>query len=116
MSLINTVPRSRAGVLPFLVLTFTGAWVAMLPLWFSGFRRTSAAQGASPLAMTCLVAMMLVPALAAIALTARAHGLRGTARVLGLSRAQPWHKELGFAFAAIALPLALTGAGLVLAT
>ncbi|RZS44765.1 membrane protease YdiL (CAAX protease family) [Herbihabitans rhizosphaerae] len=106
----------RNEVLAFLAISFTGAWLAVLPLWLNGFRRTSTDQGASPLAAVCLMAMMLVPALAAIALTVRHQGVRGTARVLGLSRALPWRREVTFTMVAVAVPLTLTAGGLALST
>jgi uncharacterized protein len=79
-----TISRSTRELLVFLVASFAGAWVMAAPLWITGFRRSSAAEGASPLAMLCLFGMMLVPALVALVLTVRRHGWRSVPRLLSL--------------------------------
>ncbi|MGX4733519.1 CPBP family intramembrane glutamic endopeptidase [Kitasatospora griseola] len=108
-------PNPPSGLLPFLSISFVGAWLAMVPLWLDGLRRTSAAQGTPPVAALCMVLMMLVPALTAFGLTARRHGLRGAARILGLARATPWRHELRSVAVALTIPLGLTAAGLAVA-
>ncbi|MFJ1792978.1 CPBP family intramembrane glutamic endopeptidase [Kitasatospora griseola] len=106
----------RSGLLPFLAISFVGAWITMVPLWLDGLRRTSAAQGTPPVAALCMVLMMLVPALTAFGLTARRHGPRTAVRVLGLTRATPWRHELRSVAVALTIPLGLTAAGLTVAT
>ncbi|MFD7642033.1 CPBP family intramembrane glutamic endopeptidase [Kitasatospora sp. NPDC059795] len=112
----RTNPPDSPGLFPFLAISFVGAWLAMVPLWLDGLRRTSAAQGTSPLAAFCMILMMLVPALTAFGLTARRHGPRAAVRILGLTRATPWRHELRSVAVALTIPLALTAAGLAVAT
>ncbi|MFI9782833.1 CPBP family intramembrane glutamic endopeptidase [Kitasatospora sp. NPDC051984] len=109
-------PTPPSGLLPFLAISFAGAWLAMVPLWLDGLRRTNAAQGTPPLAALCMILMMLVPALTAFGLTARHHGPRAAARILGLARATPWRHELRSVAVALTIPLGLTAAGLTLST
>ncbi|MEV7600697.1 CPBP family intramembrane glutamic endopeptidase [Kitasatospora sp. NPDC089797] len=113
----TTAPgRSRADLLLFLTISFVGAWITMVPLWADGLRRTSAGQGTPRLAALCMVLMMLVPALTAFGLTARGRGPRRAARILGLTRATPWRRELRSVAVALTIPPALTATGLALAT
>nr|BFD80712.1 CPBP family intramembrane metalloprotease [Streptomyces sp. Xyl84] len=116
MTRTNPPGGSRPGLAAFLVISFVGAWLTMIPLWIDGLRRTSAAQGTPRLAALCMILMMLVPALTAFGLTARHRGARETLRVLGLARARPWRYEVRFAAVAFAVPLGLTAAGLTVAT
>ena len=112
----NPEPNPPSGLLPFLAISFAGAWLAMVPLWLDGLRRTSAAQGTPPLAALCMILMMLVPALTAFGLTAHRHGPRAAVRILGLTRATPWRHELRSVAVALTIPLALTATGLAVAT
>ncbi|MFJ6069820.1 CPBP family intramembrane glutamic endopeptidase [Streptomyces sp. NPDC093065] len=116
MNPTNPAGRSGPGLVPFLVISFVGAWVAMLPLWLEGLRRTSAGQGTPRLAALCMILMMLVPALTAFGLTARSRGPREAVRVLGLTRATPWRHEARSVAVALTIPPALTACGLALAT
>ncbi|MEU5599952.1 type II CAAX endopeptidase family protein [Streptomyces sp. NPDC020298] len=112
----NTPEGSPPGLVPFLAISFAGAWITMIPLWLDGFRRTSATQGTPWLAALCMILMMLVPALTAFALTARHRGPRKAVRVLGLARTTPWRHEAHSVAIALTIPLALTAAGLTVAT
>ncbi|MFD8145320.1 CPBP family intramembrane glutamic endopeptidase [Streptomyces sp. NPDC059708] len=105
-----------SGLLPFLAISFAGAWITMIPLWLDGLRRTDAAQGTPPLAALCMILMMLVPALTAFGLTARRRGPREAVRVLGLSRATPWPREVRSVAIALSIPLGLTAVGLTVST
>ncbi|MEV5947626.1 CPBP family intramembrane glutamic endopeptidase [Streptomyces sp. NPDC051993] len=116
MNRTNTAGSSLPGLIPFLAISFAGAWITMIPLWGDGLRRTDAAQQTPPLAALCMILMMLVPALTALGLTARRRGARGAVRVLGLARATPWRHELRCVAAALTVPLGLTAAGLAVAT
>lgn len=116
MKRTNTPGGSRPGLVPFLAISFVGAWITMIPLWVDGLRRTSAAQGTPRLAALCMILMMLVPALTAFGLTARRRGPREAVRVLGLVRATPWRHEVHCVATAVTIPLGLTAAGLSLAT
>ncbi|MCC9311081.1 CPBP family intramembrane metalloprotease [Kitasatospora sp. RB6PN24] len=116
MKRTNTLGSSRPGLVPFLAVSFIGAWITMLPLWLDGLRRTSAAQGTPRLAALCMILMMLVPALTAFGLTARHRGPREAARLLGLARATPWRHEVRSVATALTIPLGLTAAGLTVAT
>ncbi|RFU84728.1 CPBP family intramembrane metalloprotease [Streptomyces triticagri] len=98
------------------MISFAGAWIAMIPLWIDGFRRSDPGQGTPPVAAVCMILMMLVPALTAFGLTVRGRGPRAAVRLLGLTRATPWRHEARSAATALAIPLALTAAGLALAT
>jgi len=116
MKRTNSPGGSRPGLVPFLAISFVGAWITMIPLWLDGFRRTSAAQGTPRLAALCMILMMLVPALTAFGLTARRRGPIEAVRVLGLTRATPWRHEVRSAAIALTIPLGLTAAGLTVAT
>ncbi|MFJ8162489.1 CPBP family intramembrane glutamic endopeptidase [Streptomyces sp. NPDC096136] len=116
MKRANLRERPGPGLGPFLVVSFVGAWLTMVPLWVGGWRRTSAAQETPPLAALCMMLMMLVPALTAFGLTARRRGAREAVRVLGLLRSTPWRHELRCVAAALTVPLGLTAAGLAVST
>ncbi|MBA9050569.1 MULTISPECIES: CPBP family intramembrane glutamic endopeptidase [Streptomyces] len=116
MKRTNTWASSRLGLVPFLAISFAGAWITMIPLWLDGLRRTSAAQGTPRLAALCMILMMLVPALTAFGLTARRRGPREAVRLLGLARATPWRDELRSVAIALTIPLGLTATGLTVAT
>ncbi|MFJ8210536.1 CPBP family intramembrane glutamic endopeptidase [Streptomyces sp. NPDC096033] len=109
-------PSPSPGLVPFLVISFVGAWLTMVPLWVDGLRRTSAAQETPPLAALCMTLMMLVPALTAFGLTAHRRGAREAVRVLGLVRSTPWRHELRCVAAALTVPLGLTAVGLAVST
>ncbi|MER7770904.1 CPBP family intramembrane glutamic endopeptidase [Kitasatospora sp. NPDC096140] len=108
--------HSRSDLPLFLTISFVGAWLAMVPLWAEGLRRTSAGQGTPRLAALCMILMMLVPALTAFGLTMRGLGPRRAARALGLARANPWRHELRSVAVGLTIPVAITAAGLALAT
>ncbi|MFH8442496.1 CPBP family intramembrane glutamic endopeptidase [Streptomyces sp. NPDC018026] len=116
MNPTNPAGRPSPGLVPFLAISFVGAWVTMIPLWLDGLRRTSAEQEATPLAALCMILMMLVPALTAFGLTARRRGPREAVRILGLTRATPWRHEARSVAVALLIPLGLTACGLALAT
>ncbi|MGW2255225.1 CPBP family intramembrane glutamic endopeptidase [Kitasatospora sp. NPDC001660] len=116
MKRTNTPGSSCSDLIPFLSISFVGAWITMIPLWLDGLRRTSAAQGTPRLAALCMILMMLVPALTAFGLTARCRGPRQAVRVLGLARATPGRHEVHSAAIALMIPLGLTAAGLTVAT
>ncbi|MCP2168979.1 CPBP family intramembrane glutamic endopeptidase [Goodfellowiella coeruleoviolacea] len=106
----------RRQVVIFVVVSYAGAWLGALPLWLDGFRRTSAADSASPLVRLCLAAMMLVPAATAVALTARHTRARDLPAALGLRPARSWSTTAAQCLGGFALPLVLTAGGLALAT
>ncbi|MEU8972788.1 type II CAAX endopeptidase family protein [Streptomyces monashensis] len=116
MKRTNGPGGSGPGLIPFLVISFVGAWLTMIPLWLDGLRRTSAAQGTPRLAALCMILMMLVPALTAFGLSARRRGPREAMRVLGLARATPWRHEVRSVAIALTIPLGLTAVGLTVAT
>ncbi|WP_369383035.1 lysostaphin resistance A-like protein [Streptomyces sp. cg36] len=116
MKRANSPERTSPGLFPFLVISFVGAWLTMVPLWLDGLRRTSAEQETPPLAAVCMLLMMVVPALTAFGLTAHRRGAREAVRVLGLLRSTPWRHELRCVAAALTIPLGLTAAGLALST
>ncbi|HZX04142.1 CPBP family intramembrane glutamic endopeptidase [Kribbella sp.] len=89
-------------------LAFGGMWLAMSPLLLSGFHRDSADLGMGTLQLVCVYAAMLTPALAAVIVMRRLPDLRGA---LGFVRP----KRLGDCVLAIAVPLGLTLASLVVA-
>ncbi|AHI01086.1 CPBP family intramembrane glutamic endopeptidase [Kutzneria albida] len=74
---MSTAKIARNQVATFLLLAFAGAWAVTIPLWGSGFQRTSTTQVDGPWVQVIIAAMMATPALAALAVTrsVRAVGL-----------------------------------------
>ncbi|WP_167477691.1 CPBP family intramembrane glutamic endopeptidase [Nocardia arthritidis] len=108
--------RSARELCTFLLLSYAGAWIVASPMWLTGFHRDSAAQGPSPLAASCMLAMMLVPATVAIALTLREHRWPELPGVLGLRSSASWPLAIvRFASAAMVF-VSITAVGLVVAS
>lgn len=103
-------------VLTFIALAFGGAWLAMAPLWLTGFRRTAADTGMAPLTTACIAAMMAMPALAAVGtllLSGRRTGLR---RSLGLVLPRPVGRLWRTSLLALGVPAGLQIATLAIGT
>jgi membrane protease YdiL (CAAX protease family) len=87
-------------------------WIAMSPLLVTGYHRDSNEPGMGTLQLVCVYAAMLTPALAALIVMRGVPDLRGA---LGLVLPRPLSKGLADSALAIAVPLGLTLASLVVA-
>ncbi|QWF83471.1 hypothetical protein HUW46_06912 [Amycolatopsis sp. CA-230715] len=101
------IERRKKDIWWFLVLAYGGAWLCMMPLWLSGFRRESTAVADGFGVQASIWAMMLMPALAAVAVLLRGGNRpRELPGLLGMTAAGGARGLLGwcsFAFAATVL-------------
>src|SRR5690606_14740657 len=108
------VPWRAVGL--YVLLAFTGFWLAMLPLLISGYQRTSADNDMSVLIQTCIYAAMLTPALAALSVLRFRHRVRHPLRTVGLIPRQRPRTLVRPALVAIAVPFGLQLVALAIAT
>ncbi|MGC4943144.1 CPBP family intramembrane glutamic endopeptidase [Kribbella sp. DT2] len=109
---MTTTVRRRADLPAYLLIAFSGMWLAMLPLLITGYHRDSNEPGMGALQQICVYAAMTSPALAALFVlryVARVPDLRAA---LGLVLPRPWRKGLADCLLALFVPLALTVAAL----
>ncbi|MEO3795472.1 CPBP family intramembrane glutamic endopeptidase [Nonomuraea sp. B10E15] len=88
----------------FIGLAFGGAWVAMLPLLLSGFRRAEVAHDMSALIQICIAAMMLTPALAGVVVLRWIHRSANIRAAIGLVRPRPFGRLARESLLALAVP------------
>ncbi|TDD57586.1 CPBP family intramembrane metalloprotease [Kribbella antibiotica] len=90
-------------------------WLAMSPLLLSGFERTETQPHMGTFETACIFAGMLTPALAAVFVLRSVVKVPDLRAALGLVLPRPWRKGLLDCALAIAVPLLLTVASLVVA-
>ncbi|WP_405060483.1 CPBP family intramembrane metalloprotease [Kribbella sp. NBC_01505] len=105
----------RADLPIYLALAFGGIWLAMSPLLLSGFQRTGNRPAMGTFETVCIFAAMLTPALAAVFVLRYVVKVPDLRAALGLVLPRPWRKGLADCALAIAVPLGLTVASLVVA-
>ncbi|TDC22506.1 CPBP family intramembrane metalloprotease [Kribbella albertanoniae] len=90
-------------------------WLAMSPLLLSGFKRTDTRPQMAMFETVCVLAAMLTPALAAVFVLRYVVKVPDLRAALGLVLPRPWRKGLADCALAVAVPLGLTLASLVVA-
>ncbi|MEV0700841.1 CPBP family intramembrane glutamic endopeptidase [Saccharopolyspora sp. NPDC050389] len=104
--------QNTRSLLAFAGLAYAGMWLAMAPLWLTGFRRTDNDIGMGLLEQLCIAAAMLTPALAAFFVLRRLERRRNIRATLALTWPKGTLKECALAFA---VPLLLTALSLAIA-
>ncbi|MGW5642657.1 CPBP family intramembrane glutamic endopeptidase [Saccharopolyspora sp. NPDC003752] len=97
-------PKTRS-VLAFIGLAYAGMWLAMAPLWLTGFRRAGNDVSMGLLEQLCIAAAMLTPALAAVFVLLRVERRRNVRATLALTWPRGTAVECALAFA---VPLMLS--------